>query len=119
MDHDPNPLMTAAIRDLGAWKMHLETAVDTGYCAISSEQAHDQHGCELGQWLAQENGAEFDRIKQLHAALHSIAGDILRYVELGELEEANVLYETDLLEISAAFVPDLRRWASSQMARSA
>lgn len=124
MPHDPQALLESAIRDLGAWKMHLETAVDTGFCAMTAAQARETQTCALGHWLAQAAAPGYEAqglqtLRRLHAAFHALAGDILRYVELGELEEANVLYETDLLELSAALVLDLRRWAFSYRVKSA
>jgi methyl-accepting chemotaxis protein len=89
------PIITAldtAIKAHAQWKDRLKGAVETRTSDIAPDQACLDNRCQFGKWIygegaatpLPERGADYERVRQLHAEFHRCAGDTLRKALAGD-----------------------------------
>ncbi|MCW0234779.1 MAG: methyl-accepting chemotaxis protein [Ferrovibrio sp.] len=89
------PILTAldtAVKAHAQWKDRLKSAVETQTSDIAPEQACLDNRCQFGKWIYSEGaaaplaerGADYERVRQLHAEFHRCAGDTLRKALTGD-----------------------------------
>jgi methyl-accepting chemotaxis protein len=92
---DQKPILVAldtAIKAHAQWKDRLKGAVETRTSDIAPDQACLDNRCQFGKWIygegaaapLPERGADYDRVRQLHAEFHRCAGDTLRKALAGD-----------------------------------
>jgi Chemoreceptor zinc-binding domain len=72
----------AALTAHAQWKKRLQDAVEAGQSTFRVEDVHKDNVCQFGQWLhglpeTDKQTAAFMKVRELHAAFHRIAGEIL------------------------------------------
>lgn len=90
------PLLVAQ-HDHLHWVKRLMMAVDGANLALSTAELSDWHQCRFGLWYdgpgTQRYGhlAEFAAIAPVHAEVHRLGGEIMRWRDAGDLTQARVL----------------------------
>ncbi len=76
-----------------SWKTRLRSFLD-GHEGMSLEQAVSHHDCDLGKWLYSKGMdnyghlPEMQQLEKIHANLHGIIKDVVRYKHDGEEDKA-------------------------------
>jgi sarcosine oxidase gamma subunit len=83
----------AALAAHAQWKKRLQEAIETGQSTFAPDTARKDNVCQFGQWLyalpdADRQTTTFAKVRELHAAFHSSAGEILRLALSGKKAEA-------------------------------
>jgi methyl-accepting chemotaxis protein len=82
--------VTKVIAAHGMWKYRLHNAIETGRSNFSPETVARDDQCPLGQWLYGDaprtlgNSGDYAEIRELHAAFHRGAGEVLRLALAGD-----------------------------------
>ena len=82
-----------------AWKTRVRTYLDGDHTILTKEQACSHRDCKLGQWYyteGQKNYSDNPAFKQIevpHEELHKIIKDIVNANEIGNKQEAEMLYQ--------------------------
>jgi hypothetical protein len=85
-----------AIAGHAKWKFRLRQAIDTGQSEWTPDGIRPDNRCEFGQWLLalplpERQGEHGRKIRELHAAFHREAAEVLEHALAGRKEQAGAL----------------------------
>jgi hypothetical protein len=86
--------IVAAIGAHGAWKLRLDTAINSGLSELSPSIAGRDDQCDFGKWLRAvsdlqvKNSAGYRKCLELHREFHSQAAKVLTLALAGKKAEA-------------------------------
>ena len=105
--------MTSVIAGHGMWKYRLHNTIETGHSDASPEKVARDDQCPLGKWVHGDartalGPGELERIRELHAAFHRHAADVLKLALAGEKSAAR-----EQLGSGSQFLRLPQRWSSS------
>lgn len=83
----------AALAAHAQWKKRLQDAIETGQSSFQVENVRKDNACQFGQWLyalpdTDRRDALFMKVRELHAAFHRTAGEILHLALSGKKAES-------------------------------
>jgi hypothetical protein len=89
---DPQDI-SLSIGSHGVWKQRLARAIKTGDSDFTPSQVESDTRCDFGRWLASIDAADrdpvhFATVKELHAAFHKEAANVLRMAFAGQKDAA-------------------------------
>lgn len=106
-----------AVRAHGMWKLKLKTAITTGRNESDASDVECDNLCVFGKWLYGPTitpqiaaGKPYEVIKRLHAEFHKCAGSVLRKVDVGQIDSAQEILDTEFAEKSNILVRALTKW---------
>jgi len=104
----------AAIGAHGMWKARLRAAIDSGRSEFSVETVKRDDACDFGRWLkaAGHEGADHEKVRQLHAAFHTEAAKVLQLATTGKKTDAVSAMEFggSFSKVSSTLVVALKGW---------
>lgn len=106
-----------AVRAHGMWKLKLKTAITTGRNESDARDVECDNLCAFGKWLYGPTitpqiaaGKPYEVIKRLHAEFHKCAGSVLRKIDVGQIDGAQEILDTEFAEKSTILVRALTKW---------
>jgi hypothetical protein len=114
--------ITKAIGAHGFWKKRLMSAIESGQSEFTVDQVAKDDACEFGKWLHGASipeeltgTADFEACRELHAALHQAAAEVLRLAVSGDRAAARAAIGTDtkFTNLSSALTLRMMQWAAS------
>ena len=109
-----------AIGAHGLWKSRLQTMIDSGKTDIPVDTIKVDNQCAFGKWLyasVGKIGAEhtdcYNRVLELHAKFHEIAGRVAQHAVSGRLDDAKHLLEGEYQLASAKLTKEMMGWQQS------
>ncbi|MCM2316603.1 MAG: CZB domain-containing protein [Thermoanaerobaculia bacterium] len=92
------------------WRMQLRACLaEPGQCGLMPEEVGRADACALGRWIRGEgsvyaNEQVFRALSEQHRHFHSIAAEVVRKAQEGELLEAEALLCGEYLRRSGAVI---------------
>jgi chromosome segregation ATPase len=110
--------LKAGVAAHGAWKARLMEVAVTGVSTFDPAVVGSDDKCPLGVWLYQEctsqerQSSNYDRVRELHARFHELAGRILQQAMGGRRREAEeaVAFGGPFDTLSAELVGIINGW---------
>lgn len=106
-----------AVRAHGMWKLKLKTAITTGRNENNASDVECDNLCVFGKWLHGPTitpeiaaGKPYEVVKRLHADFHKCAGSVLKKIDLGQVERAQEILDTEFTDKSSILVRALSKW---------
>lgn len=88
--------ITDAIKAHAQWKVKLTAYLMKPDGSLKAEDIAPDNRCELGKWIHSSAGQhphlkELQELKQIHAAFHHAAADVVRKIDSGKERDQNKL----------------------------
>lgn len=112
-------LIDSAIVTHGHWKIELREAIEKGASIHTVETIKKDNACAVGQWLyalpVEDRTAVHAKVKELHAAFHQCAADVLALALEGHKQEAQKSMDRGgaYYQASAELVRNMLEWKKS------
>jgi hypothetical protein len=105
----------------GAWKVRLQLAIESGAADVTPDTVRLDNRCEFGRWLYGDVDSQtratpnWARIRDLHAAFHIAAADVLKLAVSGRKADAlNAMsLEGDFRHASNQLTIAISQWSNS------
>jgi hypothetical protein len=102
------------------WKHQLKTAIDTAQSNQTADDVAHEDRCEFGLWLLSlpkedQNTAQWQKVRSLHADFHKAAADVLAMALAGKKDDANaeMAFGGNFAKVSANLTVAMTEWKQS------
>jgi|SRR5579859_6125042 chemoreceptor zinc-binding protein len=115
--------ITKAIGAHSHWKKTLLSAIESGSPKLSLDQIGREDACDVGKWLlgagvpeAQRKTPEFEACREIHAAFHQAAAEVLHLAIDGDRRAAVAALGANsrFAKLSSALTLRMMQWAASR-----
>lgn len=101
----------------GKWKQRILTAIETGQSEWTPETVRQDDQCDFGKWLYScsnhdKTSPYYEKIKELHARFHTVAGGVLDMALTGNKAEAEsaVNMNSEYRAVSGKLTSEMMTW---------
>jgi len=109
--------ITKGIGAHGKWKHRIASAIQTGQSEWSPENVKQDNQCEFGKWLyscspQEKSSPHFEKVKELHAHFHTVAGSVLEMALTGDKAQAEseITMDSEYRVISGDLTKEMMAW---------
>jgi hypothetical protein len=101
----------------GKWKQRILTAVETGQSEWTPETVRQDNQCDFDKWLYSCSSLDkvsphYEKVKELHAHFHTVAGGVLDMALTGDKKEAEsaVNMDSEYRVVSSKLTSEMMAW---------
>ncbi len=109
--------ITKGIGAHGKWKQRILVAIQTGQSEWTPAKVRQDNQCDFGKWLYSRSSQEqasphFDKVKELHAHFHTVAGGVLEMALTGDKTKAEsaVTMDSEYRTVSGELTKEMMAW---------
>jgi len=109
--------ITKGIGAHGKWKQRIISAIQTGQSEWTPETVRQDNQCDFGKWLyscssRDQSSPHFEKVKELHAHFHTVAGGVLEMALTGDKAQAEsaVTMDSEYRSISGELTKEMMAW---------
>ncbi len=101
----------------GKWKQRILSAIQTGQSEWTPETVRQDNQCDFGKWLyacssQDKSSPHYDKVKELHAHFHTVAGGVLEMALTGDKAKAEsaVTMNSEYRSVSGNLTSEMMAW---------